>query len=194
MTEADGQFRKELNDDERVLWIGKPGILPLFAWNDLFFIPFAIFFVTMGLGPITWELSHGFKLEPFFWPTSVVFILFFFIGLYGLFGRFVLKVLTRRHTSYAVTNKRILVLRTFPRKGLVSGYLDKITAMSKDIYRNGRGTITFGNGSAWQGSMGDPDPFGFLGLSGPLVLAFLNVKDVEKVYTLIDSAKRAAPG
>lgn len=190
MTEAEGHFHQELNDDERVLWTGKPEILPLFAWGDLFFIPFAIFFLTIGIEPLTWELSHGFKHETFFWLSSVFFI---FFGLYGLFGRFVLKILTRRHTSYAVTNERILVVRTFPRKGLVSGYLDKITAMSKDIYRNGRGTITFGNNSAWPG-MGDPDPFGFLGLFGTLVLAFVNVKDAEEVYTLIDSAKRTAPG
>jgi hypothetical protein len=63
----------------------------------------------------------------------------------------------------------------FPRKGLVSGYLDEITTMSKDTYRNGRGAITFGNGSTCQTPMGDD--FGF----GHLTLAFVNVKDVEKI-------------
>ncbi len=139
----------------------------------------------MGLSPTIWELHRGFKLDP---SLLLGWIFFIFVGLYGLFGRFILKILTRRRTFYALTDKRALVLRTFPRKGLVSGYLGEITTMSKDIYRNERGAITFGNGSTWQTPMGDD--FGF----GPLTLAFVNVKDVEKIYALIDSAKRTIRG
>jgi hypothetical protein len=40
MNGAEDHFRNELQDDERVLWTGHPELSPLFAWSDLFFIPY----------------------------------------------------------------------------------------------------------------------------------------------------------
>jgi hypothetical protein len=88
------------------------------------------------------------------------------MGLYLVAGRFIVDAWGRRRISYAVTDKRILIVR--------SGRFPKLTAMTFDQmpsvnlieHANGRGTIRFGpeqSSSSHEGYSGwspafDPTP------------------------------------
>ena len=75
---------------------------------------------------------------------------FIVIGFYFILGRFLLDIWVRRGMQYAVTNKRILILRSGPFSKFTALNLDRLTDVSINESASGRGTIRFGAPvSAW---------------------------------------------
>ena len=91
-------FQDELLEGEEILWMDKPQAWKLLNVYDLYLIPFSLFWC--GIVFSFWQGS-GFIL--FILPHTL-------IGLYMLFGRFIVKYLRNRRTYYAVTDRRILIM------------------------------------------------------------------------------------
>lgn len=133
-------FRAELLKDEEVLCCGQPDSSAIFSDSDIFLIPFSILW---GGFAMFWELSAVKMGAPFFF--CLFGIPFVIIGLYFIFGRFIYKGIKKKHTYYAVTNQRVLILISLSNKNLVAEFITQIPCINKSVRSNGKGTIKFGD-------------------------------------------------
>ncbi len=69
---------------------------------------------------------------------------FVLIGLYIVFGRFIVDALTRRKTFYGITNQRIVIISGLFSQEIKSLNLRTLTDVSLSERGDGSGTITFG--------------------------------------------------
>jgi hypothetical protein len=134
-------------------------------------------------------IRHFFFIGVWGTPGIDVFGLVFVIaGLYFIFGRFLFKILKKKHTYYAVTNKRVLVLTTLVTRSLRAAFIDRIPAINKTA-RFGRGTITFGNRRSWTFKY-ENTGMEFLSWGyGDDVPTFHDIKDVDTVYALVNELR-----
>ena len=137
-----------LDPGEKVLWAGQPRQGLFLRASDAITIPFsllwggfAIFWETMALK----TLHHG-KNTPLF--VQIIFPLwgvpFVLVGLYMIFGRFVVDARRRRRTWYGITDRRALIIRTGPRRKVTSFDLRNISEVNFQEHGDGTGTLTFG--------------------------------------------------
>jgi hypothetical protein len=110
--------------------------------------------------------------------------MFVLIGLFLIFGRFFVDAWIRAGVVYALTDRRILILRSRPWVSFQSVSLGRLPEATLNETSNGRGTIRFGPAlaiwnsravggfGAWVASL-DPTP------------QFLAIEDVEKVFASI---------
>jgi len=126
---------------ERTLWKGQPGGGLLFSARDVFLIPFSLLWCGFA---IFWETSVLAMGAPdLFKIWGIPFVL---VGLYLVFGRFLVDVWLRAATRYELTDRRIIIERTgmFPKMTtLMISDLPPITLSER---RSGHGTIRFGDG------------------------------------------------
>lgn len=96
--------RKMLYPGENLLWTGKPGKGHLFAKEDVYLIPFSIMWCGFA---IFWEVTVVKKGNtPFFFKLwGIPFVL---AGLYITVGRFIVKQIYKKRSSYALTSQRII--------------------------------------------------------------------------------------
>jgi hypothetical protein len=153
---SDGPIKDVLSQGEKVLWSGQPPRkLLVFRMSDLFLLPFALFWtgfsIVWELGALAAVMGSGFDVFTLFFPLfGVPFLL---IGFYMLFGRFIMDVVTRRRTFYALTDRRALVLTALRDRNVVSTPLHKIDHVDITLHRDGHGTLTFqGDGDRNTGS------------------------------------------
>jgi hypothetical protein len=180
----DDDLRSRLLPGERILWSGQPrqGLL-LTGW-DIFLVPFsllwcgfAVFWEAAVLGALNRTGVHS--QAPFFFALwGVPFVL---AGLYFVFGRFIAEAWIRRRTIYAVTDRRVLILRGGPFNNFLALSMERLPETSLSEKRNGRGTIIFG-----------PNSFirmrsGISGLSPSLdpTPRFLEIADARSVFDQI---------
>lgn len=139
--EAKYIIKDELMPGEEIIWCGQPNTSKIFSKNDAFLVPFSLFW---GGFAIFWTILAT-KYEGSFGIIGVPFIL---IGLYFIVGRFFAKSYNKKHTYYAITNSRILIVKTDlneDRVGIVSARIDMIEKESSIINKNGVGTVIFGH-------------------------------------------------
>jgi hypothetical protein len=181
-------FRDELLRREEILWAGQPDPRILFSRSDIFSIPVGIAFTLFS---IEWE-SETFKqaLNPSSkadasWLLPLFGVPFVLIGLYLAVGRFFYKVWNKKRTYYAVTNKRILVVKNSRRRELRGAYLEAIPVINRSIRPDGHGTIIFGN-TPPGALMSEDSGFDFLGShTVEHAPSFRDINDAEKVYRLV---------
>jgi hypothetical protein len=100
-------------------------------------IPFSLLW---GGFAVFWETSAFVDHTPLFFRLwGVPFVL---VGLYFIIGRFFVDAWVRGRTSYAVTDRRVLMLRNVFSEQLIAANLDCEMRLRKE--RDGRGTIEFG--------------------------------------------------
>jgi hypothetical protein len=177
-TRDDGSL---LIDGETVVWSGRPAQGLPFTSRDWLLIPFSL-------------LWCGFTI---FWETTVLSLpeaplfmklfgaAFVLIGLYFVAGRFLLDAWVRSGTQYAVTNKRVLIARSWPFAKFTALSLDRLPETSLVERANGRGTILSGQAisnswrgnsfSSWTPSL-DPKP------------AFIGIENARSVFEQLQSA------
>jgi hypothetical protein len=173
-------FKNELSSGENILWSGKPkGGIQLRS-SDIFMIPFSLLW---GGFAIFWEYSVITHKAPFFfWLWGIPFVL---VGLYIIFGRFIIDAKQRENTYYALTNERIIIvsgLLSRKSKSLNLRTLSEITLTQKN---DGSGTITFGSVnpmSTWFGGGWWPTMY-----STP---CFEMIENAKKVYDKIREAQK----
>jgi hypothetical protein len=169
-------FTERLLKGEKIVWSGRPARGLMFTNRDWLMIPFSLLW---GGFAIFWESTVLHTNAPTFMKLwGVPFVL---IGLYIVVGRFLLDVWIRRNTGYAVTDKRVLILRfgLFSKFSAVS--LDRLPSVDLSERADGRGTIRFGAVSPyWMGR-------GFSGWTPALdsTPQFIAIDDARRVFDLI---------
>ncbi|OPY28920.1 MAG: hypothetical protein A4E28_01192 [Methanocella sp. PtaU1.Bin125] len=182
-----------LSPGEKVLWSGQPSRkLLVFRREDLFMLPFALFWTGFSL---FWELgalsavSGPDGLNPVALCFPLFGVPFVAIGLYMLFGRFVVEFLARRRTWYALTDRRVVVLTALRDRNVASMPLEKIGRVDITIYRSGRGTLIF-EGDSGTGGDGRRSRYAVnsvMAYSGEPV--FDRIEDPKRVYDMVLEAQ-----
>lgn len=139
----------------------------LFHSGDIFLIPFGILWCGMVSMGFYGEFSNACKNRQGLDLIGLAFFgLFILIGLYFVFGRFIVDAKLRAKTFYAVTNERILIITSgLFRQTTKSLNLRTLTDISLTEKGDKYGTITFGhtasgymwwNAQVWPGMPKDP--------------------------------------
>ncbi|EYF00738.1 Hypothetical protein CAP_0306 [Chondromyces apiculatus DSM 436] len=178
-------MEQELGPDEQLLWAGRPSRGVRFSLADAYLIAFGL---VWGVFAVIWEamllLFHG----PFW---------FHFVGIpCGIFavhllvGRFVVDVLRRARTLYALTDRRAIVIEGGAGGRVVSVALGERLPMELREGFFGWGTIRFGVGPGALQGLSWP---GLQGLEPP---SFVGIRNVRAVFDLAAEVRRkqlAAP-
>jgi len=184
-------IKNELSENEQLIWAGQPKQGIVFRSSDIFMIPFSIMW---GGFAIFWEITallttSKAKDAPFFF--DIIFPLFglpfVIIGLYLIFGRFIVDAKRREKTYYGLTDKRIIIISGIFSQKVKSMNLRTLTDLSLSEKTNGTGTITFGPTnpmSWWFGGLHWP------GMSQPLSYEMIN--EVKNVYEKIREAQETS--
>jgi hypothetical protein len=136
--EHHAHFRPYLLRGERLLWAGRPKRGIVFQASDLIAVPFSIVWTGMAasiaLPPYPWQ-DDAFSLAfPF---------LFLAAGVHFTVGRFAQDAWLRSRLFYAVTDRRVLMLRTGPLARLRALELRYLPLLDLSERGSGRGTIMF---------------------------------------------------
>ena len=134
--------RPYLASDETVLWRGKPEKLHLLALTDVYMIPFSLLWTGFVFYWLYSALRSG---APFFFMIFGGF--FVLVGLFMVFGRFLLKALLLRGTSYVITDKNVLIRQIRQVKVLKK---DALPSLSVKQYKDGTGTIALEQSSPFR--------------------------------------------
>ena len=173
-------FNNELLKGENLLWFGQPESNIIFSGKDIFLIPFSLLW---GGFAIFWEVSVIRFGAPF--PFALFGIPFVLIGLYFIFGRFIYKVIKKKHTYYAVTNQRVLILTHLVNRNLKAEFINQIPTINKNIRANGTGTILFGNNSFFGGIYDNTGMELFGSFNRTWFPVFYDIQDAETVYKMV---------
>ncbi|MEL6769085.1 MAG: hypothetical protein AAFP17_18040 [Pseudomonadota bacterium] len=171
-------WRRYLAGNERILWRGRPSQrLFIFRPVELLLVPFSAVWLLVVL----WMASAGgFGAD----PISLVMILFVFVGIYFLIGRFFADRYIRRRTYYAITDKRALILglswgrklRDLPIAEDLEVAFDDAPRGSVRLGRRSDRGLPFHGLGVWHGDDGS--------------FTFREVDAPGDVYNLIDRVKR----
>jgi hypothetical protein len=179
------EFSSRLLEREEILWSGRPATGLRLTGQDVFLIPFSLLW---GGFAVFWEAAVLFAGGPtLFALWGIPFVL---IGLYLIAGRFVVDAWVRSGTRYALTNKRILILRAAPFGKFTALNLDRVPEMNLSESANGRGTIRFGAQAQWWSGRGS----NFSGWSPSLDPApqFIAIENARSVFDQIQRAAQKA--
>lgn len=168
------KFENELSTNEEILWTGQPNDSMHFTKSDLFFIPVSILWLAICFWMRSTANTAGLS-------NILLDLVFPAVGLYYLFGRFILKNYRKKKTYYAVTNKRAIVVSEAFAREVTSYFFDHTSKIRKSLRANGHGTLQFGE-SDWradfQGNTG-------LDISNNTSVNFYDIPDIEAVHKLI---------
>lgn len=179
---SNGPFPARLLDGERVLWTGRPGQGVRFTARDGLLIPFSLLW---GGFAVFWETRVVAGNAPFFFRLwGVPFAL---AGVYLILGRFFVDAWLRANTRYAITNRRILIVRSGTFGRLTSLDLDRLPDLQLTERADGSGTIRFGapapylagGWAIWTPAL-DPVP------------QFIAIENAQRAFDQIQRAARSA--
>jgi hypothetical protein len=181
---------RELSSGERLVWTGQPRRGLRLRGSDAFVIPFSIFWCGFA---IFWEFIVLTTTPRGAGPISIVFPLFgapfVLIGLYFVFGRFIVDAWMRGRTFYGISNERLIIVSELFVRRTKSLNLRTLSDISLTERPDGSGTITFG----------PAHPFGHWLVSGSwggagtvAPPAFDMIDSAKEVYELIRQTQRQA--
>jgi hypothetical protein len=181
----------QIDRGERLLWTGQPRTGIRLRGQDALLIPFSLLW---GGFAIFWEYMAWTRASKAPGPVGVVFPLFGLpfvaVGLYIIFGRFLVDAGNRARTYYGVTNERIIILSGFFSRQIKSLQLRTLTDVSLTQRSDGSGTITFGPthplggffaGGSWPGTGRYAPP------------SFDLIEGAKEAYDIIRNAQRSGP-
>ena len=184
MIEDQTDMTNVLLPGERVLWQGRP--VPrraIFTSADAFLIPFSLMW---GGSAVFWESSVLASRAPgFFALWGIPFVI---VGLYVIFGRFLVAYRIARTARYAVTDRRIVIVSGLLRPSVTSLDLRNLPFVQVKASADGIGDIAFA-----------ASPYGMLGSSswmfwggGSTVPTFRAIPGVVAVQATIERARAEA--
>jgi hypothetical protein len=177
-------LQSQLALNEQLLWFGQPRSGIVFRASDVFVIPFSLLW---GGFAIFWEVGVLTSGAPLFFKLwGVPFVV---IGLYLIFGRFIIDAKQRSKTYYGVTNERVIIISSLFGKKIKSLDLRTLNEISLDEKSDGSGTITFGPAPVryqWFGGIQSPSR------GQQSVPAFEMIQKAKSVYETVRSAQRQA--
>ncbi len=182
-TNYDRLFKQFLEDKENIIWTDKPKTGIVFRSEDIIMIPFSILWVINAIYFFTsaYSLSAPF----FFLLSSFIFVI---IGVFSVFARFIIDVLQRDNTLYAITNERIMILSGIFDKSLKSIPIISLKEINYTEKVNGTGTISIDKeNKAINGYRDGLSVWFRINPASDLV----QISDVRKVYNLINELRSA---
>ncbi len=177
---------KELDPGERLLWAGVPRQGFLLRGTDALAIPFSLAWCGFA---VFWEyevLSVRGPLVLKLW--GIPFVL---LGLYLVFGRFIVDALQRGAAAYGLTDRRLVISGgAFMGRSVTSSDLRTLTNLTMREHGNGYGSIAYGPLLPYYnyGRFGRGSAPWFTG--GPCVLDHL--EDARAVFAQIRAAHEHA--
>jgi hypothetical protein len=187
---ASSVIQRELSPGEQVLWSGQPrGGIRMRA-IDAFVIPFSILWCGFA---IFWEVMALTASSKAPGPLAIIFpvfgVPFVLIGLYMVFGRFIVEAKARERTFYGVTNERIIIVSGLFSRRTKSLNLRTLTDISLTERADGSGSVSFGPSnpfSQWFPVASWPG-------AGQFVIPSFDLIDrAREVYDLLRKTQRAA--
>ena len=178
-------IQNELLPNEDVIWQGSPSLSKIFTKGDIFLIPFSVFW---GGFSVLWFIGATFAGGAF----GLFGVPFVIIGLYMIFGRFIVKNFVKRSTLYAVTNMRVLVVRVNSsgiRKSISSAEIKTIPNESTSYGNDGIGDIIFGTIPLGSSIYLNTGMDYFVGAKHGSTLAFFDIEDCENVFKAYKNVK-----
>ncbi|MEV4953778.1 hypothetical protein [Paenarthrobacter nitroguajacolicus] len=172
-----------LREGEQLLWVGQPDPQVHFTRADAFLIPFSILW---GGFAVVWEvLAITAVRQPLFMIWGIPFVL---VGLYFIFGRFIIKKRRKISTVYALTSSRAIVC-TGERSVADSPVMGMPTKVDRS--RNGRHiSVTFGyQGMAGLMGMYQNTGLDIFSLGMGQTVAFYDVSDADGLMAALDRAR-----
>lgn len=104
MDEVRRQLTPYLLPDEHLLWCGRPDTAKHFNGSDVFLVPFSVLWGGFAVFWMGAAVADGAPV-----PFVLFGLPFVVLGLYLIFGRFVVKARRKRQTAYGLTERRVLV-------------------------------------------------------------------------------------
>lgn len=173
---AESELKRELSGQEQVVWAGRPRQGVVLRPSDAFMIPFSLLW---GGFAIFWETGVIISGAPFFFMLwGIPFVL---VGLYIIFGRFIVDAKQRERTFYGVTNQRVVIVSGLTSRKVKSLNLRTLSDVSLSEKSDRSGTITFGPShpmSGWWGGTTWPG-------MPQAVPSFEMIPDAKNVYEKI---------
>ena len=173
-------FPFSLMEGERLLWSGRPRRRLTLRANDLGLILLSTVFLGVGIfvesKSIKGEIEGGTPAS-----HALLSVPFICVGIYFLVGRFFVDPWVQDGLRYAVTDRRILIVRAAPFAKFTALALDRLSQVDLIERAGGLGTIRFvppparGNLSAMTPAFPAFDP----------VPQFLAIEDARHVFDLI---------
>lgn len=136
--DSKSELYEYLSSDEELIWAGKPKSGIVFRPSDIFLIPFSIFWCGFA---IVWVIMAA--------NASLLFSLFGLpfvaIGLFIVFGRFLVDARNRSNTIYGITRDRLIIRSGIFSQKVKSLNIRTLSDISYAEKADGSGTITFGS-------------------------------------------------
>lgn len=134
---AEQELVTELRPNEKLLWSGHSVAAMELHTADLYIIPLGILLLSY---PVFWMWRvHNISLS-----ATILGIPFLLIGLYLTAGRFFYSAQQRAHTTYAITDERVIIRSGIFRKRVTSLNLRALPALSLSEKADETGTIFLG--------------------------------------------------
>jgi Bacterial PH domain len=179
------EIRFELAAGEQVIWSGQPRQGLTLRGSDLFAIPFSLFFAGFSVFWMHGAASSGAPI-----PFVLFGVPFVLVGLYLVFGRFLVEAKQRAGTFYAVTPQRVIIRSGLFSKSVKSLPLKTLQDLSLSERSDGTGTITFGAQHPMASMFGGMP--GWPGMDQHLGPRFDLVPQARSVYESIRKAQASA--
>lgn len=104
MDDARQRLEPLLRPGEQLRWTGRPDPKVRFGAADVFLVPFSLLWAGFAIVWETMAITGG--SSPFFALWGIPFVL---LGLYIVFGRFIIKKRRKQNTVYGLTDSRAIV-------------------------------------------------------------------------------------
>jgi hypothetical protein len=179
----------ELLPEEHVRWSGSPTPRSWFVPVDRLLAPFSVLWLALSFGILIAAIRNHETYD----ARTIVAALFSVAGLYLVGGR----VLARRwlcgRTLFVVTNRRVVVLRSFPRRTVEALPIDQIDGIRKWVRRSGVATIQFGD-MPWLRNVYGQTGLELLGTVQPnAVPVFYNIAAADEVLEVVAPLQSKGP-
>ena len=131
------ELQQHLDNNEKLIWTGRPRTGIVFRTADIFLIPFSLLWCGFA---IFWVImaSQG---SIFFAMFGIPFVV---IGLIFVFGRFIIDAKQREKTYYGLTDDRIIIKSGVYKKSIKSLNIKTLSDIEYVEKSDGSGTINFG--------------------------------------------------
>ncbi|MBM4046632.1 MAG: hypothetical protein FJ279_16095 [Planctomycetes bacterium] len=192
MVDAQRRIESVMVSGERLLWSGQPKGGIQFRAADALLIPFGLVFCGFA---IFWEVLALMATAKARGPIAIAFPLFgvpfVLLGLYIVFGRFIVEAKRRERTFYGVTNERAIIISGLLSQSTKSLNLRTLSDITLSERSDGSGSITFGpthpfgwpfQGTSWPGGSQYTSP------------CFDLIPNAREVYDVLRKAQRESPG
>lgn len=189
-------LRRELADGEKVLWegkpvrwffllIGSPAGLFVAAFGMLWLVLGLLLFYTIWIAPPEDEAPQI--------AIQVLSLVFLLAACYFAFGRYLLAAQEWGHTSYMLTNRRVLLTTGAVGKETTSVELASLRELHGMVLAPGLGDIYLGGRPPFKGLVGRVPGWLPSGLQSHIPV-IQSVRNVEAVYqAILEAARNARP-